>query len=138
MRPIAPEADRDEDQAAYALRVLDRGAQRNQAAERVAHHVGPGEAEVLDERRDVVGHGLRAQRAIDVGRAAVGLQVDRDDAALGAQRRHDRPEHLAGAEAAVEQHERLAGAVLLVVQRHTVDVCVAHSFPFCVVVTVTG
>ena len=79
VRAVAPESDRDEHQASHALRVLDRRAQRHKAPERVAHHVGPGETEVLDEGRDVVGHGLRAQRAVDVGRRAVALQIDRDD-----------------------------------------------------------
>jgi len=110
--------------------VLDRGAQRHEATERVAHDVGPGEAEVLDERRDVAGHDLRAQRAVDVGGAAVCLQVDGDDPASGAERGHDRLELGAGSQAAVQQDERLTGALLLVVQRHTVDVCVAHSFSF--------
>jgi hypothetical protein len=67
VRAVAAEANRDEDQAAYALGVLNRGAQRHQAAERVAHHVGPGEAVVLDECPHVVGHGLRAQRPVDSG-----------------------------------------------------------------------
>jgi hypothetical protein len=59
----------------------------------------------------------------------VPLQIDGDDPPVGAERGHDRLEPGAGAEAAVQQDERLAGAVLLVVQRHTVDVCVAHAFP---------
>ena len=85
---------------------------------------------MLDECRNVVGHGLRAQRTVDVGRTAVPLQVDRDDAALGAELGHDRLEHLAGADAAVQQDERLTGAVLLVVQRHAVHVCLAHAVTF--------
>ena len=60
--------------------MLDRRAQRDVAAERVAHHVGLRQAEVLDERGDVVGHRLRAQRAVGVGRVAVALQIDGDDA----------------------------------------------------------
>ena len=85
---------------------------------------------MLDERGDVVGHGLWAQRAVGVGRATMPLQVDRDDPAPGGERGHDRLEHLAGTKAAVQQHEGLAGAVLLVMQRYTVDVGVAHGLSF--------
>ena len=60
--------------------MLDRRAQRHYAAERVAQQVGRVQAEVLDQRRDVVGHQLRPQRPVDVRRAAVALEVDQDHA----------------------------------------------------------
>jgi hypothetical protein len=56
----------------------------NLPAERVAHDVGPLEAEVVEQPGDVVGHELGTQRPVDVGGPAVTLQVDGDDAPAAA------------------------------------------------------
>ena len=65
-----------------------------------------------DQRGDVVGHRLEAQRAADVRGAAVRLQVDGDDPAVLRERGQHRAEHLTRAEPAVQQHQRLTAAVL--------------------------
>ena len=67
--------------------------ERDTAAQRVPHHVGPFEFQMLDQCRDVVGHQLRAERPIDVGRPSVPLQIDRDDLAASSERRQVWPEH---------------------------------------------
>ena len=87
---------------------FDRGEERHPAAERVADDVGLLEPEVVDERRDVVGHEPDVDRPIDVGGPAVALEVDRDDLVVLRQGREDRPEHLARPEPAVEQDHRPA------------------------------
>ena len=65
---------------------------------------------------------LDADRAIDVGRPAVALEVRRDDLVAVRQGRQDRAEHLARAEAAVEEDERAPGSPCLVVDVEAVDV----------------
>jgi hypothetical protein len=64
---------------------------------------------VVDERRDVVGHEPGLDRSVDVGGAAVALQVDGDDLVTLGQGGKDRPEHLAGPEPAVQQDHRPPG-----------------------------
>jgi len=121
---------RDDRQPPDQGRVLDRGPQSRRGAEGVTHHVRLGrraQAEVPDERGDVVAHRLEAQRAVHVRGAAVPLQVDRDHPAAAGQQRHDRGEHLAAAVPAVQQDEWLAGAVLFVVQADAVHLGVAHG-----------
>ena len=113
------------DQLADLLRVFRRGEERDAAAERVADEVGLLEPEVVDEGRDVVGHEPDVDRPIDVGGAAVPLEVDRDDLVALGQRREDRPEHLARAEPAVEQDQRPPGPVGLVVEVDAVDLGVS-------------
>jgi hypothetical protein len=49
------------------------------AAERIAQDVRLFQAEVADQGCHVVGHRLEGHRAVDVGRAAVGLQIYADD-----------------------------------------------------------
>ena len=101
---------------------FDRREERDAATERVADDVRLVEPEVVDERRDVVGHEPDVDRAIDVGRPAVTLEVDRDDLVVRGEGGQDRPEHLARAEPAVEQDQRPAAAVRLVVEVDAVDV----------------
>jgi hypothetical protein len=53
----------------------------------------------------------RTPRSVDVGGAAVTLQVDDDDLVAFGQRGKDRPEHLSGPEPAVQQDHRPPGPV---------------------------
>jgi hypothetical protein len=55
---------------------------------------------VVDERGDVIGHEPDVKRSVDVGGAAVALQVDDDDLVAFGQRGKGRPEHLARVEPA--------------------------------------
>jgi hypothetical protein len=135
---VAPERDRDEHQPAHPVRMLDRRAQSDHPAQRVAHDVGLLEAEVLDQCRHVVGHRLGPERSVDVRRVAVALELDGDHAPAGRKRRQHRRPQLGRAEAAVQQHERFAGAVLLVVQGQPVHVRVAHLVILAVLDTKLG
>jgi len=107
--------------------VLDRQPPRDRAAEGVAHQVCALDAELLDQCRDVVGQVLGAQRPIDVGGAAMPLQVGHDHTPPLGQSRSDRVEDLAARDSAVQQDQRrAAGAVLVVVELQPVDVRPAH------------
>ena len=119
----------------------DRQLQPDAAAHAIADDVGLTDAEVLHQRGDVVRHLLVLQGAIDVGGAAVSLQIDGDDLpALGQvrqQRLHGAGRHVG----AVEQHDGdTAAAVDLVVHIEPVHRRVAGlrggighviSFPCC-------
>ena len=76
---------------------------------------------MVDEARDVVRHEPDIDRSIDIGGAAVPLEVDRDDPVALGQRGEDRPEHLARAEPAVQQDQRPPGPVGLAVEIDAVD-----------------
>jgi hypothetical protein len=76
---------------------------------------------VVDECRDVIGHEPRIDRPVDVGGAAVALQVDDDDLVALGQRRKDRFEHLARPEPAVQQDHRPPGPLDLEVEVDAVD-----------------
>jgi hypothetical protein len=56
---------------------------------------------VVDQRRDVVGHQPDVDRSINVGSAAVALQVRSDDLVVLCECRKNWPEHLAGPEPSV-------------------------------------
>ena len=58
--------------------MLDSRSQGDLAAHRVPHQIGFLNSEVLHQPGDIVGHGLDSQRAVDIGRASMGLQIDRD------------------------------------------------------------
>jgi len=90
--------------------------QRHAAAERVANDVRHVQAQVPDERGNVAGHEVRAERSVDVGGPTMSLEVDQDHLVTGREHRQDRREHLAGAKPAVQQDERSPAAVSLVVQ----------------------
>ncbi len=72
-----------------------------------------------------LGHQLIAQRAIDVGCAPVGLQIDSDDLPVLGEGRQQFAEHLDRANAAMQQDQRLSGAVDLIVQMEAVHGSVA-------------
>jgi hypothetical protein len=72
-----------------------RRQQGHPAAERVAHHVRLAGPEVIDQRRDVIGHEPDVERPVDVGGPAVPLQVDGDDLVALRQCGQDGPESVA-------------------------------------------
>ena len=126
---ITPDVCPGDDQLADLLGVLHRREERDAATERIADQVRLVEPEVVDERRDVVGHEPDVERAIDVGRPAVTLEIDRDDLVVRGEGGQGRPEHLAREEPAVEQDHRPAAAVHLVVEVDAVDVGVLAGAP---------
>jgi hypothetical protein len=123
----AADVGRGADEPADLLRVPDRQLHRDPATERVADDVRPVEAEVVDERGDVIGHEPDVQRPVDVGGARVALQVGEDDGVVLGQGRDVGPEHLAVAETSVQQDQRPAVPVRLVVEVDPVDLGVAHD-----------
>jgi hypothetical protein len=70
---------RYQNQLPHHRRVPDDGLLGDATAKRVAHDIGTCETEIFDQRADVVGHRLETQRAVNVGRAAMGLQIYGDD-----------------------------------------------------------
>jgi hypothetical protein len=86
----------------------------------VAHEVDFFEAEVIDEGSDIVRHRLEVQRAVDVGLAPIGLQIDGDNLPAFCEQQQDLAEHLDRASAAMQQDQRLAYAVDLVVHAEAV------------------
>ncbi len=61
----------------HNLVVPDSSPQGNTGAQGVAHDVGLFDLEVFDQGGNVVRHQLEAERAVDVGGAPMGLQIDR-------------------------------------------------------------
>ena len=118
---VTADVSRGADELAHLLRILHRSEQRNAAAERIADDVGLLQPEVVDERRDVVGHQLDVDRPVDVRRAPVPLEVDGDDLMALRQRGERRPEHLAGSEPTVQQDHGSPRSVGLVVEVDAVD-----------------
>ncbi len=118
---VGPDVRSGHDEPADLGRVLHRGVECHAAAERIAHDVGPVQPEVVDKGRDVVGDEPQLDRPVDVGGAAVTLQVDRDDLMVFRQRWKYRPEHLARSEPTVQQHHRPTGPVRLVVEVDAID-----------------
>ena len=90
--------------------------------------------EMLHQRRDVVGHLLVAEGAVDIGGVAVALQLDGDDLVVLGQGGEDRPPQVDRPKGAMEQDQRLTAAVDLVVHLQPVDRGVA----VCGVVSVMG
>jgi len=118
---VRPDVRRGHDEPAGLGRVLRRCVERHPSAERVAHEVRPVQPEVVDECGDVVGHEPDVERSVDVGRAAVPLQVDGDDLVPLRQPGKERPEHLARPEPAVQQDQRPPGPMRLEVEGDAVD-----------------
>src|SRR5438045_1668886 len=125
----ALEVCRDDDELPDELWVTDRDEGGNTATERVAHHVRPVQLQVFDERGDVVGHELRLERSIDVGRTAVALQIDGDDLPTLRERRQVGTKHRARAQSAVQQDERITRSLDLVVELDAVHVGVVANTP---------
>ena len=69
--------------------------ERHPAAQGIAHQVRRVQPQVVDEGRDVIGHEPDIKRSVDVGGAAVALEVDGDDLVVFGQGEKGRPEHLA-------------------------------------------
>ena len=100
----------------------DRQLQPGGAAHAVADDVGLRDAEVVHQRRDIIGHLLVAKGAVDdVGGVPMALQLDGDDLVVLGQGGEDRSPQVDRPKGAMEQHQRLPGAVDLVVHLQPVD-----------------
>jgi hypothetical protein len=92
------------------------------AAHAVADNIGVGDAQMLHDRRDVVGQLLVVKGTVDdVGGVAMALELDGDDLAMLGQGGQNGPPQVDGPEGAVEQQQRLPAAVDLVVHLQPVD-----------------
>jgi hypothetical protein len=121
--PVAPGERRREDQLPHQPGMPARHLERHAGAVAEAEEVRLGDAEVPEQRRDVVGRSVEANRRVAVGGAAVALFLDGDDATSpGQERDYPAEGDVDGRTAAVEQDQRNAagGAVGLVVHRDAV------------------
>ena len=101
--------------------MLDRHAEGDAAAQRIAHDVDLVVAERLDDISHVVAHRLQGERPVAERGAAMTLQVDGDDGAVLGKLGQDRREHVRGAKTAMQQKQRLALAVDGVIVVQAVD-----------------
>ena len=97
------------------------------AAHAVPDHVGPLDAEVIEQRRRRRSPGGRGDLPVDVGGAAVALQLDADHPVPARPASGSAPAKLRSMvmDTAVQQHQRRALAVHLVVHVQAVDVGVS-------------
>jgi hypothetical protein len=80
---------------------------------------------MLDQRVDVVGHRVEAQRTVDIGGAPVGLQINSNHPPGLREQRQDLAEHFGRAQPAVQQDQRFSGAVDFVIEVEAVHRSVA-------------
>ena len=82
----------------------------------VSDQIGPGQAEMVEQRGDVVGEQLVPQRPADVAGVPVTLQLDGDDPPARGEPRRVVVQQVRGHERPVDQHQGRAGALRLVVE----------------------
>jgi hypothetical protein len=71
-------------------------------AKRIAHEIGPDDLQKPHQRGDVVGQGFITYGAIDVGGAAIGLEIDSNDLMGRCKSGCDRRPHLSRPHSAVQ------------------------------------
>jgi len=97
-------------------RVADRDLERDARADAVAEQIRLWQAEVVEQRDDVLGQQLEPQGPVDVGGVPVRLQFNGDDLPAGGQPRRVVLHQADGHQRAVDQHQRAAGAPRLVIK----------------------
>ena len=99
-----------------------RDFQADAAAEAVPEEVGLLDAELPEQRHDVIGEGRWRHLSVDVSGVSVALHLDGDDPVGLSQGRDHRSEALADRKrTSVQEHERRAAAVDLVVHLEPVN-----------------
>jgi hypothetical protein len=107
--------------------VLDGAPQAGTATERIAKQVGLAQAEVLDQRGDVVPEALIPERARRIAGVPVALHFNRDDPPLRGKLVEEIREHADQAETAMCNDQRHAApAAALPVHVHAIDWCVTR------------
>jgi hypothetical protein len=120
--------DRGEHELAHHLRVPDGDLQGDAGSHAVTEDVGLFDSEMLECSGGVVGHLLDGQRAIYIGRASMGLQLEGDDLPGLCKFRQNVSERGADCrKSAVEQNQRLSRSVDLVVHIEAVHLNVVAS-----------
>src|SRR5207253_88661 len=92
------------------VRIAEGGLQRDEGAQRVAHHVGLAEFQMADQSGNVVAHRFTAQWPVGVWRAPMRLKMDGDHLPALGQFGQIAPEAV-WVDAPVKKNERLAGAM---------------------------
>ena len=119
---------RGQDGPADPVRVRDHQLVAGEPADTETKDVGSLDPQVVEQGHHVgrkVGEG---RGTVDVGGAAVALELDRDHPMVFSERRQgDAEVQLDGHQTAVEEHQRRPLAVLLVVEVQPVDICVRHA-----------
>jgi hypothetical protein len=116
-----------DDELMHALGVADRDVERDGGAIRIAPDVGLLDAQFVERLDHVVGEQVVVQGPVDIGRAAVALEVEADDPPIFGQRRDQHAERVVDRrEGTMQQHQRHpALAVAFVVHVEAVDVDVS-------------
>src|SRR5918994_1353098 len=106
----------------------DGKVQGDAGAHAVAENISLGDPKVPERCGGVIGQLLDGERAIDVGRASMGLQLEGDDLpSLGKSRQKLSERRADCRKRAVEQNQRRSGAVDLVIHLQIVLLSVAAS-----------
>ena len=107
-QPFEIVGDRREDQLVHLLRMADGELQPGHRAHRVAEHVGLLEPDRVHEGRHVVGEVRIGDGPVDVGGAAVALQLERIDLVRLGELRNDRAHRRDVHVGAVQHDQRIA------------------------------
>ncbi len=118
-----------EHQRAHEVGALERREQRDRRAIAVAEQVRGAADDLLEEGDRVVGHPGVADRALDVGGAAVAAAVGAEHAEVLGEPRDVAVERARVGQPGVQEHERVARAVVVVVELHDATSAARRTAP---------
>ncbi len=101
--------------------MVDRHAQGDAGAQRIAHDIGPLVPEIADEFGDIGRKRFPTHRPVEGQRMAVCLELHADHLPAFGQRREHRAEHLCRLQPAMEKDERLTRPIDGVIDFDAVD-----------------